>query len=43
MGWSWALWVCHETLTSVLQGAALAGDVLVQGRAPAPTASKVFK
>ena len=37
MGWSWALWVCHETLTSVLQAAALPGDELVQDRALAPT------
>ena len=40
MGWSWGLWVCHETLVDVMQAAAgpedefsLAGGVSATARA----------
>ncbi len=37
MGWSWALWVCHETLASVMADMALPRDVSVLDKQPAPS------
>ena len=36
MGWSWALWVCHETLAAVMSDAASASDEWPLDKHPAP-------
>ncbi|CAK0812001.1 unnamed protein product, partial [Prorocentrum cordatum] len=35
MGWSWALWICHETLAQVMRSSAGPRDAMVLDKAPA--------
>lgn len=37
MGWSWALWICHETVTAIMGDVDADHDVWVLDKQPGPT------
>lgn len=36
MGWSWALWICHETVTAIMGDVGADDDVCVLDKHPVP-------